>query len=148
MNINMNMNMNKSDFNKPFNNKDSELYRDTDEYLSHKELFTNKDYLLTGIAIDIVDLAEFKIQSYNEFIESVIEMSNSLYASLTVDYFNKLIEHEEDVQMENYYIIFHNVFLITMKSKNCLVITLTLMVLSRLTTDHIIFVIDKYVEEK
>ena len=60
------------------------------------ELYTvNKCYLLIGIAIDIADLAEFKIQPYDKFIESVIEMSNSLYATLTVEYFNELIENEE-----------------------------------------------------
>lgn len=78
--------------------QDGESYRDFNGHLRHKGLCMNdKNYLLTGIAVDMVDLAEFKSQTYDEFIESVIEISNSLHTPLTVDYFNQIIEQEEEI---------------------------------------------------
>lgn len=83
---------------KPYCNTCKVWYDDPDGFLKHKGLCMDaRNYLLTDIAIDMVDLVEFKTQGYNQFIESVIEMSNSLHTPLTVDYFNEIIEDEKEI---------------------------------------------------
>lgn len=47
----------------------------------------------------MVDLAEFKTQSYHEFIKSVIDMSESLYQPLSIDYFYEMIKDEISINI-------------------------------------------------
>ncbi len=57
-------------------------------------------HLLGGIAIDMVDLAEYGNLPYKNFIKKVISMSNEISSStkvLTVNYFNSIIKHNKPI---------------------------------------------------
>ncbi len=84
---------------KPYCNTCKVYYDDIDRSLSHKGglCMDDNNYLLTGIAVDMVDLSEFKFQEYDAFIESVMEMSTSLGTSITTHYFNEIIEQENQI---------------------------------------------------
>ncbi len=78
--------------------KNTESYRNSDGHLKHKGMcMDDNNYLLTGMTVDMMELTEFKTQPYDKFIESVMEISDSLYNPLTMDYFNEVIEKEEEI---------------------------------------------------